>query len=110
MALQELLIIALQEYTPLLAFFAGLLLGDALIVLAVLAGAGKISLWPLFVFGFLGEIVHDVTFYLIANSRLAFYLKRKLNLSTKESKIARFIERVGGKNYILPMFFAKFIY
>ena len=110
MALQEVIVTFLYSYAPLLSFFAGLVAGDVLILLAVFAGAGQIELWVVFLFGLLGEMAHDSAFYFISNSSLAHYIKRKLKLSRKKNIIAQFIEKVGGKSYFLPLFFAKFIY
>ncbi|MBI2632676.1 hypothetical protein HYW75_06745 [Candidatus Pacearchaeota archaeon] len=110
MAIQEVIITSLQLYVPLLAFLAGLFIGDALILLGILAGTGKVSFWIVFIFGLIGELTHDIIFYFISNSNLAHYLKKKLKLSKKRNIIANFIERMKGKNYFLPVFLAKFIY
>ncbi|MEK6934169.1 MAG: hypothetical protein AABW75_04825 [Nanoarchaeota archaeon] len=111
MAIQEVIISSLQAYIPILAFLSGLILGDALILLAMLSGAGKVSFWTIFIFGLIGELTHDIVFYFISNSKLAFYIKKKLKLSKKRSKIAEYIEKFGGgKSYFLPLVIAKFIY
>lgn len=110
MAIQEVLISTLQAYTPLLAFLAAAFIGDALIILGALAGAGKLSIWTIAIFGLLGELFHDILFYFISNSKFANYIKKKLKLSKKRSKIAGFIEKLGKNSYFLPLFIAKFIY
>lgn len=110
MALQEVLISTLQAYTPLLAFLTAAFLGDALILLGALAGAGKLSIITIAIFGLLGELFHDILFYFIANSKFAHFVKKKLKLSKKRSKVAAFIEKLGKDSYFLPLFIAKFIY
>ncbi len=111
MAIQEVIISSLQAYAPLLAFLSGLAIGDALILLAMLAGAGKISFWSIFILGFIGEVTHDIIFYFISNSKFAHYIKKKLRLSKKRSKIAEYIEKISvGKSYFLPLVIAKFVY
>ena len=110
MAIQEVIIPLLQNYAPLLAFLCGFIIGDVLIILAMLSGAGKISFATIFIFGMIGELTHDVLFYFISNSKFAHYIKKKLKLSKKRNKIAEYIEKLGGKNYFLPLVIAKFIY
>jgi len=112
MAFQEVVISILQIYTPLFSFAAGLALGDALILLAALAGAGKINILTIFIFGLLGEIVHDSAFFYIGKSNLVHYLKKKLKLHEGRNRAAELIEKMANTKagYLVPLFFAKFVY
>lgn len=100
----------LQDYIAIWSFLSGLFLGDMFFVLSSFAGAGKLSLWIIFVFGYIGELTHDILFYFMANSRFANFIKKKFKLSKKKSAIVLFLEKLGGKNHFLGVFLAKFIY
>lgn len=112
MAFEEVLMQILQAYTPALAFVAGLMLGDALILLGALAGAGKLNIFVIFIFGLIGELVHDSVFFYLAKSNFIYYVKRKLKLHKGRNKAAELIEKLAGTRagYFVPLFFAKFIY
>ncbi|MEK6855890.1 MAG: hypothetical protein AABX66_01895 [Nanoarchaeota archaeon] len=112
MALEGVIISFLQNYTSALAFVAGLMLGDALILLAALAGAGKLNIITIFVFAVLGEIVHDTVFFYFSKSSVVHYIKRKLKLHKGDNKAAQMIERLADTKlgYFLPLFLAKFVY
>lgn len=102
----------LQMYTPLFAFASGLLLGDALILLAALAGAGKLNILVIFFFGLLGELMHDSFFFYISKSAFVHRIKRKLKLHKGRNHAAELIEKLASTKggYFVPLFFAKFIY
>lgn len=112
MVFEEVVIAFLQAYTPALAFVAGLILGDSLILLAALAGAGELNILIIFVFALLGETVHDSAFFYFSKSRIVKYIKRKLELDKGKNRAAEMIEglasRTGG--YFVPLFLAKFVY
>ncbi|MEK6928094.1 MAG: hypothetical protein AABX11_06705 [Nanoarchaeota archaeon] len=112
MAFQEVVFTILYNYTSALSFVAGLLLGDVLILLAALAGAGKLNIGTIFIFGLLGEITHDVLFFFIGKSRFVKYMKVKLKLNKGENKASALIEKLASTRggYFVPLFFAKFIY
>lgn len=111
MSIAEVIIQILQAHTPLLAFAAGLFLGDALIFLAILSGAGKIPFGVILVFGLLGDITHDFLFYYFSNSKIAHFIKKKLKLSKKRNIITKFIEKISSKeNYFAPLVISKFFY
>ena len=96
MAITEAIITFFSAYTPFLAFLAGLVLGDMMILLGILAGAGKANFFIIILMAFIGGLIHDTIFYFISNSRFANLLKKKLKLSKKKNIIANFIEKMGG--------------
>jgi membrane protein DedA with SNARE-associated domain len=110
MALEEVIVIIFREYTPILALLAGLMFGDMLMLLGFLAGVGKANFFMIILFGFLGGLIHDLAFYLIANSRAIHFIKRKFRLSKRKNKIAQIIEKMGSGHYFLPILMAKFVY
>lgn len=110
MALEEVLISFFYMYAPLLAFVAGLAIGDLMLFLGILAGAGKVNFFIILLFGFIGGIIHDILFYFIANSPIAHSIKKRFKLSKKRNKIAGFIEKMGNGHYFLPVLIAKFVY
>jgi len=110
MALERVLIDLFSAYYPLLAFMAGLLAGDIMMFLGILAGAGKANFFLLILFGFIGGVLHDILFYIISNSKLMNFIKRVFRLPKKRNRIARFIEGIGNDHYFWPVFMAKFVY
>src|SRR3989344_940468 len=112
MVFEEAVIAFLQAYTPALAFVAGLLLGDSLILLAALAGAGKLNIFTIFIFAIIGEIFHDAVFFYFSKSRIVNYVKRKLRLNKGKNRAAEMIEKLASYTggYFVPLFLAKFIY
>ncbi|MEK6850517.1 MAG: hypothetical protein AABX85_03000 [Nanoarchaeota archaeon] len=110
MALEEVLVSFFYMYAPLLAFIAGLAIGDLMLFLGILAGAGKINFFIILLFGFIGGLIHDILFYFIANSPTAHFIKKRFKLSKRKNKIAGFIEKIGNGHYFLPILIAKFVY
>src|SRR3989344_5554507 len=110
MALEAMLISLFSGYSNLLAFLAGLLAGDIILILSILAGAGKANIFLIVLFGFIGGVIHDAVFYYIANSRLMHFIKNKFKLSKNKNKAAQFIEKISSRHYFLPVLIAKFIY
>lgn len=110
MAFEEVLLAFFRDYTPLLAFFGGLFVGDLMILLGILAGAGKANFFIILLFGFLGGLLHDIVFYFVAHTKLVDIIKKKFKLSKKRNKIAQLIEKMGRGNYFLPVLIAKFVY
>jgi len=110
MAFEEMLISFFQNYSSALAFMSGLMIGDLMIFLGILAGAGKVNFFAVLFFGFLGGLIHDIAFYLVANSRFAHSFKKRLKLSKKRNKLIQIIEKLGNGHYFLPVLMAKFVY
>lgn len=110
MVVEEVILHFFQAYTPLLAFISGLMVGDLMIFLGILAGTGKANLFTIILFGFIGGLIHDISFYFIANSRFMHAIKKRFKLSKKKNKIAQIIEKMGNGHYFLPVLMAKFIY
>jgi len=111
MGIEEVVIQIFQSHVPLLAFVAGLLLGDVLIFLAMLSGVGKIHFGVILVFGLMGDITHDLLLYFFSNSKLAYFIKKKIKLSKKKNVIVQFIEKINiRKSYFVPLVISKFFY
>lgn len=110
MSLGSTVITFFQDYNLILAFIAGLAIGDLMIFLGILAGAGKANFFLLVLIALIGGILHDTFMYLVANTKFAGYIKKRLKISKKRNKIAMFIESMKGKNYFIPILIAKFVY
>jgi len=110
MALAEMLLEIFRNYYPLLAFLSGLFAGDLMLLLGILSGAGNINLFLIILAGLAGGVIHDTCLYFISNSIFARYVKKKLKLSGKRSKIVRFIEKISNGNYFFLLLIAKFVY
>lgn len=110
MIFERLILELFSNYYFLLAFMAGFVIGDVVIILGMLAGANKIQFWPIILFAFIGGICHDILYYYISNSRFGYFIKKKFKLSKKKSKMAQYIEKLSGESYFLPVLIAKFIY
>lgn len=104
------LIILLLPYSSLLSFIAGFITEDALLFIALLSGSGLISLYNVMIFGFIGILVHDYIAYLIARSKTAGYLKKKLRLFEKPNRFNKFIRGLGKNGYLAPLIISKFVY
>jgi membrane protein DedA with SNARE-associated domain len=110
MAFVEVILALFQNYTSVLALIAGLLVGDLVLLLGILSGAGKINFWTIIIFAFLGGLIHDTLFYVISNSKFAKRIKKRFKLDKKRNKVVEFIEKLGNRNYFIPVLIAKFIY
>jgi membrane protein DedA with SNARE-associated domain len=110
MLFEEAIMLFFRDYTPAIALLAGLFFGDLMLLLGILAGAGKTNFFLIILFGFIGGLIHDIAFYYLANSKSAYHIKKKLKLSKKRNKIAEFIEKMGNGHYFLPVLMAKFVY
>lgn len=99
-----------KAYNPLLALFAGLVAGDLMIFLGILAGTGKANFFLIIFFGFIGGLIHDTIFYFVANSRIIYFIKKRFKLKGRKNKIAQIIEKMGRGHYFLPILMAKFVY
>lgn len=95
-----------------LAFLSGFILGDMLLVLAALAGAGGGNIGIVYAFGLLGEVVHDSLFFYIGKTRFVNYIKIKLKLHKRGNLLSEIIDRFTNTRfgYFTPLFFAKFFY
>jgi membrane protein DedA with SNARE-associated domain len=110
MVLAEVAMSMFQNYTFILAFLAGLFIGDLVLVLGLFAGAGKTNFWIIILFAFIGGLIHDIIFYFISNSKFAHFIKKKFKLSKKRNKIAHYIERLSNGSYFIPVLIAKYVY
>ena len=110
MELMNILIELVGSYSALLSYISGLLTEEFLIFLAILSGANVLPIWIIFVFGFLGIMTHDILFYFIGRSKLAYYIKKRFQIAKRHKKIELFIEKTGRKSIFLQLLFSKFIY
>jgi|SRR3989338_5753150 len=110
MAIAETLLVLFNEYSIILALIAGLMMGDLMILLGIMAGAGKANFFLILLFGYIGGVLHDVLFYFLSNSRLMHRIKKRYRLPAKKNKIAHFIEKLGKGHYFWPILLAKFVY
>ncbi len=108
--IEEYFLANLQNYIPLVSLVSGLVLGDFLIFLAMLAGAGKANISTIFAFAFLGSIVHDLLFFAAAKSDIFKKIAKKIGLKKNKIKILRTILNMTKKNRFFTLLIAKFIY
>ncbi|MEK6892675.1 MAG: hypothetical protein AABX07_00560 [Nanoarchaeota archaeon] len=108
--IEEYFLANLQNYIPIASLISGLALGDFLIFLAMLAGAGKANIGTIFAFAFLGGIVHDLLFFAAAKSNIFRKITKKMKLKEKKIRILRTILNMTKKNMFFTLFIAKFIY
>lgn len=108
--LKDVMLLMLFGHIPLLAFIAGAVSTEVLIILSALAGAGNSSIWLVFLFGLLGEVFHDTVFFYLAKTNFIKWVNKKLKLSKGRNRIAELIEKTAYRGYFLPIFLAKFIY
>lgn len=107
---KEVLLFYLIGHISILALIAGFFSTEILLVLSALAGAGEIPIWVVFVFGLLGEIVHDIVFFYLAKTRFIFWVKKKLKILKGTNKVEELIEKTAYGGYFIPILMAKFVY
>jgi membrane protein DedA with SNARE-associated domain len=78
--------------------------------MAMLAGAGKVSIWSICIFAFLGGVIHDLLFFAAAQSKIFVKLAKKLGLKENKIKILNLILKTTRKNFFFTLIIAKFIY
>jgi membrane protein DedA with SNARE-associated domain len=100
----------LQNYISLVSLISGFSFGDILILLAMLAGAGKAKISVIFAFAFLGGLVHDLLFFAIAKSDIFKKIAEPIIQKKKKTKILQFILSTTKKNMFFTLLIAKFIY
>ncbi len=110
MAIAEILLELFQEYSLFLAFLSGLFVGDLMLILGIMTGVGEANLFLIIFFGLIGGVIHDICLYIISNSNLMKFVKKKYELSGKKNKIVNFVEKLGNGNYFWPLLIAKFVY
>ncbi|MEM4330922.1 MAG: hypothetical protein QW273_02855 [Candidatus Pacearchaeota archaeon] len=98
------------SYSPLLAFLGGLFLGETLIFLGMLSAAGKINFLQLFIFAFLGGVIHDSLFFLFTKTKYGNVIKKMIRVNKKQKGIIFSLEKLTKNNFFVPFFLSKFIY
>src|SRR5690554_5482161 len=96
-------ILAYVPYVSLASFIAGLLSEDILLFFVILASAGKINIWVVFLFGFIGIVFHDTIVYFLSKFRVISEIKKKMNGLP-------FLSRLENKRYLVPLTISKFVY
>jgi len=77
MSFVEVFISFLGGNASLIAFLGSLLIGEEVLVfLSILAGKGIISLWNIFLYGFLGSLLGDLFWFYIGRTRIIDWLKK----------------------------------
>lgn len=95
----------------LFSFISGFLSEDVFLFFVVLTSVkdiGLLSFLLIGVLGFIGIALHDSILYYLTNHHLITKLSNKFKLS--KISLMAFIDRFGGKNYLIPLIFSKFIY
>ncbi|MEK6825348.1 MAG: hypothetical protein AABY00_01025 [Nanoarchaeota archaeon] len=104
------LISLFYENNILISFIVGVLSEDLLLLLAIASGGSRADFLTICIFGFLGALVHDAAIYLVAQtSNLRKWIAR-MERKEEHKPLVRFVERLGRRDYVIPLGISKFIY
>ncbi|MBT4135889.1 hypothetical protein HOD75_00825 [archaeon] len=99
------------NYGYLLALLGGFFGGEETItVLTFLAVAGKIKLWDVIIFGFIGMFLCDHMFFFIGRLRLMKKLFKFRKFTNHYHKLDRLIRKASMESVFLTVLYTKFIY
>ncbi len=100
----------LHHYPHVLAFVAGFLAEEILLLVGFLAGQHVVPFWTTVFWGFLGILCVDSLTYLVGKSRFfKNYVVKKVT-SSKYKSVANALGDLTHHNLFLSLFFTKFIY
>lgn len=105
------LVVLLATHAYSACFIAGFLSEDILLLLALLSDPTHIPFTVVFLFGFLGIMVHDSLIFFIARSSWLFPLRSYFSrIAHRYTRVIRVIEYFGKRNPLIPLTLSKFIY
>lgn len=103
-------ILFLVEYTALVSFLGGVISEDVLLFFLLVFGTQAKQFLIVCSFGFLGAMLHDVVLYAFAQSAWAWRWRKRWRIGQRSRIIIAFLEKLGGKGYVIPLMFSKFVY
>lgn len=110
MAIQEIVNTLLVDLPALTTVLSSMLFGEeAVILLGFFSGLKLLPLWILFVFGFIGTLIADISWFIMGKTT---FKQRKIegSMHIHYNKFMNRINRTAMNNMFLALFFTRFFY
>lgn len=106
---EVIVLFAMNNYA--LTFFGALIIGEeAVFLLSILAGGGRIPIWTVIILGFLGLVIADSIWFLIGKTKLARFVRSKAHGTQSYRKLQEIDGTLKAKSELLALFLSKFLY
>ncbi|MEK6908616.1 MAG: VTT domain-containing protein [Nanoarchaeota archaeon] len=110
MDIQALISILLVDFPVLTTLLSTLIFGEEVVViLGFVSGLGMLSLWILFVFGFIGTFLSDLLWFVVGKTA---FREKKIHgkMHTKYHRFMHHVNKIASNNMFFALFITRFFY